>query len=230
MQKILALFLCTVVCGGVAHASAAPRAQDTAQIIAQAQDFLRQQASHYSGKPQIAIDASRLDTLPACAQLQFFLPGNRLRSSISVGVRCATPHPWTNYVQATVSIQGSYYVAAHNLERGETLDPGKLDIRSADLLTLPPGTVVDLSQLIGRITTQRLIAGAPIKSNALRNPQSIMRGQTVRLEARGVGFVASSEGRAVQGGAPGAQIQVRTGTGRIVTGTIVDKATVSVIN
>ncbi|MEO6986090.1 MAG: flagellar basal body P-ring formation chaperone FlgA [Paralcaligenes sp.] len=230
MQKILALVLCTIACGGTVRANTAAEAQGAARIIAQAQDFLRQQASHYPGTPQINIDASRLDKLPACEQLQFFLPGRHLRSTMSVGVRCAAPHPWTNYVQAIVSIQGTYYVAAHNMKPGETLDASNLDIRTADLLTLPPDTVIDPGQLIGRITTHLLIAGTPIKSNALRNPQSILRGQTVRLEARGEGFVASSEGRAVQGGAPGAQIQVRTATGRIVTGTIIDAATVSVIS
>ncbi len=230
MQKILALLLCTAACGGAARANAVPGAQGITQITAQAKDFLRQQADNYPGTPQITIDASRLGKMPACTQLQFFLPGGRLRSTISVGVRCTAPHPWTNYVQATVGIQGSYYVPARNIKPGETLEPGNLDSRSADLLTLPPGTVTDPSQIIGRIATHRLIADTPIKSNALRNPQSILRGQTVRLEARGEGFVASSEGRAVQGGAPGTQIQVRTAAGRIVTGTIVDGATVSVIN
>lgn len=231
MSKIRALLLCVIAaCGGPTYANPAPDAQDPALAVAQAQEFLRKQASIYPGTPHIEVDASRLGNLPACTQMQFFLSGDkRLRSRLSIGVRCVAPRAWTSYLQATVSIQGSYYVPAHALKPGETLDLGDLDSRTADLLSLPPDTIVDLRQILGRITTHRLSAGAPIKSSALRNPQSILRGQTVRLEARGEGFVASSEGKAMQSGAPGAQIQVRTATGRIVTGTIVDGTTISVI-
>ncbi|UHL65316.1 flagellar basal body P-ring formation protein FlgA [Paralcaligenes sp. KSB-10] len=232
MFKISALFLgLATVCGGLAHAGlASGGAQDPAAIVAQAQEFLRKQALIYPGTPQITIDASRLENLPACSQLQFSLPsGGHLRSRLSVGVHCLAPEPWTSYVQASISIQGTYYVPARNLNPGEALGPENLDARQTDLLSLPPDTVIDPAQLLGRIARHRLIAGAPIKGNGLRDPQSILRGQTVRLEARGNGFVASSEGKAVQGGAPGSQIQVRTATGRIVTGTIVDGATVSVM-
>lgn len=231
MLKIRALLFCVIAaCGGATYASPTPNAQDPALAIAQAQEFLRKQAGIYPGTPHIEVDASRLGNLPACTQLQFFLPGDkRLRPRLSVGVRCAAPRAWTSYLQATISIQGSYYVPAHAINPGETLDLSDLDSRTADLLSLPASTVVDLRQLLGRITTHRLIAGAPIKGSALRDPQSVLRGQTVRLEARGEGFVASSEGKAMQSGVPGAQIQVRTATGRIVTGTIIDGTTISVI-
>lgn len=231
MLKIRAILSCVVVaCGGPAYASPTPGAQDPALVAAQAQEFLRKQAATYPGTPHIEVDASRLASLPPCTQMQFFLSGDkRLRSTVSIGVRCAAPRAWTSYLQATVSIQGSYYVPVRTLKPGETLDLGDLDRRTADLLSLPPDTIVDPGQLLGRITTHRLNAGAPIKSSALRNPQSILRGQTVRLEARGKGFVASGEGKAMQSGAPGAQIQVRTSTGRIVTGTVVDATTISVI-
>src|SRR3546814_19460342 len=66
------------------------------------------------------------------------------------------------------------------------------------------------SDLVGYIASQRISAGTPIKSRALRDPDSIQRGQAVRTEARGTGFVATGEGQALQSGAPGPQIQVRS--------------------
>lgn len=232
MPKISALMLCAAALCGVQACAAAPASgpQDPAVAATQAREFLARQAIAWRGTPSIAIDAARLENMPACDRLSFFLPGDeRLRSRISVGVRCAAPQTWTSYIQATLSIRGSYYVPAQTLQAGEKLQPGDLQARQADLLQLPPGTVTDPAQLLGRIATRRLPAGIPVRSNALRSPQSVLRGQTVRLEARGPGFVASSEGRAMQNGAPGTQIQVRAATGRIVSGTVVDGDTVTVL-
>src|SRR3546814_3068201 len=85
------------------------------------------------------------------------------------------------------------------------------------------------SDLVGYIASQRISAGTPIKSRALRDPDSIQRGQAVRTEARGTGFVATGEGQALQSGAPGTQIQVRSSSGQIVSGTVLNATTVLVI-
>jgi flagella basal body P-ring formation protein FlgA len=233
MSKTRTFLLCAAaLCAAAARAAQpAPGPQDgQAAAIAQARAFLSAQAIAYRGTPHIDIDASRLQNMPACRRLEFFLPGNaHLRSRMSVGVRCAAPQPWTSYIQATISIRGTYYVPAQTLQPGEQIETALLQARQADLLTLPAGTVLDPAQLLGRIATRRLRPGQPIRDNALRSPQSVVRGQTVRLEARGPGFVATSEGRALQNGAPGTQIQVRTATGRVVSGTIVGNGTVSVL-
>jgi len=51
----------------------------------------------------------------------------------------------------------------------------------------------------------------------------------VRKEARGVGFVATGEGVALESGAPGVMIQVRTSSGQIVTGTVVNNTIVRIL-
>lgn len=204
--------------------------QDPALVAAEVETFLRGQASNYPGSVQISIDTPRITRQAACEQLQAFLPsGQRLRSRMTVGVRCAAPEAWTSYVQANLGIQGFYYVANHTIQPGDTLSLDDLSTREGDLLRLSPGMVFDPSHVVGHIATQRLTAGSPIKSGALRNPQSIQRGQAVRTEARGQGFVASGEGKALQSGAPGTQIQVRSSSGQIVNGTVLNSNTVQVI-
>jgi flagella basal body P-ring formation protein FlgA len=143
-------------------------------------------------------------------------------------VRCVAPQAWTTYVQASLSIQGYYYVANRNINVGDTLGLDDLAAREGDILRLSNGVVFDPSQVVGYIAQQRIAVGAPVKSSALRDAASIVRGQAVRTEARGVGFVAHGEGQALQGGAPGAQIQVRTSSGQVVTGTVVNATTVQV--
>src|SRR5690606_36663775 len=104
-----------------AHADAASRAdvvsaiQDPALVAAEVEDFLHAQAGTYPGSVHVTVETPHIHNQPACDQLQAYLPsGQRLRSSMSVGVRCVSPETWTSHVKATLSIQGFYYVANRN--------------------------------------------------------------------------------------------------------------------
>ncbi|MGB3291160.1 MAG: flagellar basal body P-ring formation chaperone FlgA [Burkholderiaceae bacterium] len=231
MLKLLAFFALTAgAWTGAATAAPTPSTQDAALVAEEVERFLLGQASSYPGSAQVQVDAPRIAAQPACAQLQAFLPsGQRLRARITVGVRCMAPQPWTSYVQASLSIQGYYYVANRNIQSGDVLSLDDMSPREGDILHMSGGMVFDPSQAVGYIASQRISAGSPIKSRALRDPDSIQRGQTVRTEARGAGFVATGEGQALQSGAPGAQIQVRSSSGQIVSGTVVNANTVQVV-
>ncbi len=204
--------------------------QDTEQVVAVVQDYLQSAASSYPGSVLITVDASRVARQPACSQLQAYLSsGQRLRSRLSVGVRCMAPTSWNGYVQANLSIQGFYYVANRAIQPGDVISLDDLSAREGDLLKLSPGIVTDPSRLIGHLATQRINTGTPIKASATRDPDSIQRGQMVRTEARGPGFVANGEGQAMQSGAPGTQIQVKSSSGQIITGTVLNANTVLVM-
>lgn len=215
--------------------AAAPTNAATAELQAndyteQIHAFLLDQAASYKGTAQINVEALAVDKLAACEQAEVFLPpGAKLRSRLSVGVRCVTPQNWVAYAQANLSIEGNYYVTAQALKAGTVLSQESISQRSGDLLRLPTGTLLDPNLLIGSVTTQRLAAGSTIKAAALRSPDSIQRGQAVRLEARGPGFVATSDGKAMQSGEPGSQIQVRAASGQMVSGTVVNAHTVVVM-
>jgi flagella basal body P-ring formation protein FlgA len=203
--------------------------QDPAQVTAEVEAFLMGHAAGYPGAATISVETPRLNQQAQCDHLEPFLSGGqRLRSRMTVGVRCMAPQAWTTYVQANLSIQGYYYAANRSINVGDTLSLDDLNAREGDILRLSNGVVFDPSHVVGHIAQQRISAGAAIKSSALRDPNSIVRGQAVRTEARGVGFVANGEGQALQSGPPGAQIQVRTSSGQIVTGTVVSGTTVRV--
>lgn len=204
--------------------------QSAAVVAKKVINFLSQQASHYPGSAHITVDTPRLQRHPSCRDLQVYLPsGQRLRSRLSVGVRCLAPKPWNSRVHATLAIQGFFYVANRTLEPGETLSLDDLIPREGDILTLGRGIVVDPSQLIDQIVTQRIPAGTPITARALRSPMSVQRGQTVRTEARGPGFIATSEAQTLQQGAPGEQIRVRTPSGQVLSAIVMDAHTVQVM-
>lgn len=204
--------------------------QADAALRLQIEDFLHGQAAHYPAALQINIEPTQLQNQAACEDYQVFLPNSaKLRPRMSVGIRCQAPNPWVSYVQVNLSLPGMYYVAARTINRDEVVDGEDILEREADLLRLPPGAIYDPDRVLGSIATQRISAGSPLRTSALRGPDSIQRGQAVRLEARGVGFVATSDGKALEDGEPGMQIQVRAASGQTVSGTVVNNQTVVVL-
>lgn len=203
--------------------------QDPDAIAAEVEAFLLGQAQQLPGSPQVTVTPPRISRQAACEQIETFLSNPELRSRMSVGVRCLAPQPWSMYVQASVSVQGYYYVTNRAINVGETITLDDLNAREGDLLRLARGVIVDPSQAVGYIAQQRIGSGTALRSSALRDPDSIVRGQPVKTEARGVGFVATGEGVALESGAPGTVIQVRTGSGQVLSGTVVNSTTVRVL-
>lgn len=204
--------------------------QNPTQLIDSAQQFLETQAESYPGSASVHIHTPVIRNQVQCDDLQPFLPsGARLRSRMMVSMRCQSPEAWTMNVQAELNIQGYYYVANQTLQIGETVQLDNLSAREGDLLRLGANTLIDPSHIIGYITTQRITAGSVIKSNALRDPMSILRGQTVKTIAKGTGFVVTSEGQAMQNASPGNQVQVRVSSGQVITGTVIDAQTVQIL-
>lgn len=206
----------------------APR-QDPALLVEQAQALLQERAAAYPGQARISVTPPRQLNQPACSQIETFISGSGvLQPRTSVGIRCLAPRPWTTYLQASVQIVGSYFVTRHSIQRGETLTQADVETREGDLLR-NRRLLSDPAQVLGWIATRNIRSGGPVESNALRDPNSIERGQQVRTIARGTGFVVSSDGQALESGSPGAQIQVRTRNGQIVTGRVIDSHTVQVM-
>lgn len=78
---------------------------------------------------------------------------------------------------------------------GPGADAGRPLPRDGDLVSLPPGAITDPQTVVGMSAAYRINAGQPVRGSSLRNAQSVMQGANVRINARGNGFVVSSEGR-----------------------------------
>jgi flagella basal body P-ring formation protein FlgA len=230
MPKFLTLLFTLAVSLTPSTALADTAIQDPAYVAAEVEMFLRGQADSFPGSVHVTVDTPRITRQAACSELQPFLPsGQRLRTRMTVGVRCVAPESWTSYVQANLSVMGFYYVANRTIQVGDILSLDDVTAREGDLLRLAGGVVFDPSHLVDHTATQRIAMGAPIKSGALRGAGSIQRGQTVRTEARGQGFVVTGEGQALQGGAPGTQIQIRASSGQVLSATVINASTVRVL-
>lgn len=185
------------------------------------EQFLRSQSAGLPGKVSLTIYTPPSGALPPCESLEPFLPsGARLWGRVSVGVRCTEGQPWTRYVQAYVAVVGSYYVAARQIDAGESLTPADTASREGDLTALPASIIVDPGQLSGVLVLNRIALGAPIRREFLRAVSLVQRGQNIKVVTQGPGFVVSTEGKAMTDAAAGALIQVKTQNGQMISGVV----------
>lgn len=196
-------------------------------VMEQIHFFVQDMAASWPGELSVNITPPDFSRQTDCHDFEIFMSGQQgLRHRMNVGIRCTSPGTWVAYTPVSVKLTGVYYVTSRNINAGTLLSLDDLIPIEGDLLALPAGSLLDPGQMVGHIVTQRLSARRPIRATALRSPESVERGQRVRIEIRGPGFVASSDGYAMQGGEPGKQIQVRTASGQIVTATVLNAQTV----
>jgi len=210
---------CALPHAAAAQAPTAP--QDPAALASAVEAFLYDQLAAFPGKASVTLDPVRAEHLAACDDPAPYLSSPlRLRSRISVGVRCTAPHAWTTYVQANVSVAGQYYVAKRPIPAGRLITDEDVAPRDADLATLSRDVVVQRGRVVGMRADARISAGQPIKGSALRSAQSVERGQNVTIVAVGKGFVVTSEGEVLADAGPGDRVQVRTASGQIVNAVV----------
>lgn len=206
-----------------------PGQQDSESIRRTALAFLQQQIAGLPGKTTVTVSPTLPRGLAACTTLTPFLPaGARLWGRTTIGVRCAGERPWTVYLQAKITVQATYYVAARQIAPGEALTAADLVAREGDLTVLPLAIITDPSQAIGATALSRVGAGLPLRQDMLKSAASVSAGQTVRVVAAGPGFTISAEGSVLANAAPGQQVRVRMAAGQIVTATVKDAGTVEI--
>ncbi|MEK7942773.1 flagellar basal body P-ring formation chaperone FlgA, partial [Burkholderia contaminans] len=206
-----------------------PGQQDPESIRRAALAFLQQQIAGLPGKAIATVTTAFPRGLAACTTLEPFMPtGARLWGRTTVGVRCAGERPWTVYLQAKVTVQATYYVAARQIAPGEPLSAADLVARDGDLTVLPLAVITDPAQAIGATALARISAGLPLRQDLLKSAASVSAGQTVRVVAAGPGFTISAEGSALANAAPGQSVRVRMAAGQIVTAIVKDAGTVEI--
>ena len=194
--------------------------QDPAPVRQIVEDFLRIQTKGLPGR--VAIEVGEIDSqnnLVSCPVLEPSLAsGSRAWGKTTVAVRCRAEGGWSLYVSAKVSVVGDYLVTAKALVPGQTMTVNDFVRQSGDLADLPPGTVTDPAQALGKTLTMGIAAGRPLCSDMLRQPYAVQQGQSVRVISSGSGFRASTEGRALNNATAGQIAQVRTGSGQTLSG------------
>lgn len=204
--------------------------EDAVSLRKTVETFVAHLAAEQTGQVTATVGAidSRL-RLPKCANAESFLPsGTRLWGSITVGVRCQEPSPWTIYVPVTVKVMAPTVTAARPLQQGQVLTHADVSVQLSDVTQLPAGIINDVEQALGKTLTGSIAPGQPLRADLLRAQMLVKSGQTVKLIAQGGSFQVSAEGKALGNAAVGQMVSVRTANGKVVSGVVKGDGSVEV--
>jgi len=194
--------------------------------------FLQSQTQNSAQKVQIEVGQldPRLHLVPCDQPLSLALPpGARLQGMTSVSVKCQGASPWSLFVPATIRREFGVLMATQNIPRGKILTESDLKLETQLLISLPPGTIGQISLATGQVVLRAISAGTPITQSALKARETVRRGQTVTLSLDSGPIAIAVSGTALKGGAVGDRISVRNNNSkRVVDGVIQDSGVVIV--
>ncbi|MBI4292034.1 MAG: flagellar basal body P-ring formation protein FlgA [Betaproteobacteria bacterium] len=181
--------------------------------------FVQQQTAGLGARVEVSVDPQDMRQRQSdCRSFEPFLPsGARLYGRVTVALRCAQGGGATLFVPVHVRVFAPALVASRPLAPGQVLSAA--DVRVQEMEVTQPGILSDPAQVVGKNLSVGLNPGVPVRSEMLRLQQVVAQGDTVRVQAFGPGFAISAEGTASAHATDGQSVQVRTASGRILTGT-----------
>ena len=205
------------------------------QVLAQVQQLALAGAT-VGAPPQARVDVQvgMLDPrykLAPCAQVQPYLPaGLQMWGRTRIGLRCVDGQArWNVSVPVVVKVYARALVASTNLPAGTVLTQAELSAAEIDIAAEPGGVFTDAAALVGRSLSRPVAGGEALRSGSLRQRQWFAAGDTVSVHAKGNGFSAAGEGRAMTAGIEGQDVKVRFENGYMVTGRVVGERRVEVV-
>lgn len=216
VRTLICFFACAIWLAAPLHA----QQQSLNTVRATAIDFLKNHAKNLGelGDIELAPIDERLK-LSACDSMSAALPiGSKPWGKVNVVVRCAGPKTWQVFLSATLTVKGSYYLAANQLKHGQAFDEQDFVRMSGELNALPGNTIVDLQQAIGKNIQGSYSSGTVLREDMLKAPLAIQQGQTVKIVSIGVGFRVSTEATALTNANEGQLAKAKTNNGQVVAG------------
>ncbi len=222
MKKIFLLALLLL------HSAAALSAQDHASLRAAVSAFVGQQTTTLPGRVSFNVDEiDQRINLKSCNKFEAYLPpGSQLMGRVSVGVRCLDTNGWSIYIPVQIKISRDLIISARTLSMGQIIH--EEDIARLTSEVNQSGVITDARLVIGKVLRYSVAAGYVLREDMLRAPYSVKQGQSVQLTVQGNGFKLSSSGVALNNASEGETVQIRTSTGRTVSGIAVNEGVVKI--
>jgi len=173
------------------------------------------------------LPARQKTQMPACPQaLVAAWPAGSSAPRNAVEVSCQDLG-WSLRLPVQASELPVAVVATRLLRRGEVLTAA--DVRLAPIARNQQAQGLrDLQQVLGKMIEATVPAGALLQGAQLRVPYVVKMNQPVRLLARGEGFAVGSDAIALGNAGVGERVNVRVGSGKVVSAVVEDDGTVSV--
>ena len=159
--------------------------------------------------------------LAPCDKAEPFLPGNtRLWGRANVGLRCVAGARWTTFIPVRISAYGPALVARVMLPAGRIPQPEDFSVQEVDWAASRSTPIANRAVLEGQELIRPVAAGRPILTEYLRIAPAVRAGEPISVVVEGQGFAISTEAVALSTAADGQQIRVRTGSGKVLNGTV----------
>lgn len=224
-----ALLLLALVAAGPAVAAEA-QVQDLDALRLTALDYLRTRLRDSGAQIEVNGVDPRLRLWACESAIEAALaPGASLRGRTAVVLRCPAP-AWKLVLSAQVRVERSVVVAARPLARGTVLGAGDLKLAGTDATQPGSGDWLDDPRpAVGRVLQTALAVDAPVPSDALAEPLTVRRGETVELVVWRAGMRISATGVALADGRPGERLRAKNlASGRAVEGRLQGERTLVV--
>jgi len=113
-------------------------------------------------------------------------------------------------------------VPAHDINRGDTISEGDLTYATVDGAQLTSGIPTKMDEVKGMQARRVLAAGQAFRSDDVRRPTVIIKGQTVTMEFAAPGVELSAMGRAMSEGGVGDTVTVQNPASyRMISGVVI---------
>lgn len=175
------------------------------------------------GPSRVEVEVGRLDPrlrLAPCQRIEPQLPANGvLWGRTHIGLRCAEgERPWLVWLPVVVKVYASALTTARALPAGTVLTAAHLQVREVDWAATSQEPFTLPQDVVGRTLSRALQPGQAVRRGDVRLRQWFAAGDTVRVRARGNGFIVGGQGQAMSAGIEGQSVRVRTDSGRVLTG------------
>jgi flagella basal body P-ring formation protein FlgA len=155
-------------------------------------------------------------------------PGARLWGKTRLGVRCVDgPSRWSVFLPLTVKAFGPAWVVRGDVASGAVLTESDALQAEVDWALEPSAVVASPEQWVGQVAARALSTGQVLRQASIRPAQVFLAGAQIRVVAQGPGFQVVTDGLALSAGVIGQQARVRIDNGRIMSGLVTDRRTVS---
>lgn len=176
-----------------------------------------------AGNARVSVQVGTLDSrlrLAPCQRIEAQLPAQGpMWGRTRVALRCVEgERRWQVWLPVDVKVHAPALVAVRALPPGTVLTADMMKVAEVDWTAETQPPTARGADLVGRTTGRALQPGQAVRNTDLRQRQWFAAGDTVRLVAKGDGFVVGGEGQALGQGLEGQAVRVRTESGRVLTG------------
>lgn len=204
--------------------------QDPAPVKKAIDNWLKIQTKGLPG--QVSWEIGGLDPsnqLSSCSAFDINRPaGARSWGRTNLVVRCLGEAGWRIHIPVHIRVKADYLVSARPIAQGQNIVAEDLATELGDLSELPGNILTDSGLAVGKTAASAIPAGRPLRADMLRAQTVVRQGQSVKVISRGPGFAVANEGRALNNATEGQVVQVRLGSGQVVSGTAGASGTIEV--